>query len=274
MSSAKIKNIILIVLVFLNAFFLAIIGVDTIKERTAHRRTVENLTTIMRNSGITVREDALHRRDAPLTQKTSRDAYAEATVARAALGNCELLETSGTSSSYGNNQGTATFNVRGEFTVEYDEPYELFTSATGYSRAIKKLLRKMGIEAVETYASAVDDYIVATCLYRGTPIYNCEISFFFENGKLVRITGRRPSSIVESPGEAERDLSTATLGLLKFVLDEKISLTEIHSITAGYRFNVGAFGAGELTPTWSFETDVGAFSLDALSGIVEHAKGE
>ena len=271
MSTAKLKNIILLVLVFLNLFFLTLIAVDAVRETATRRRTIEQLTQIMQNSGVTVDGDIIPKIDAPRAQSTSRDAYAEATLARIALGDCEPVDSGGTSTTYiaDNGEGTAIFNIRSEFVIDYT--YGLDISGDLVS-AVKKQLRRMKIETEEprvAFAEGDLTIIVAEIRCRDMPTFNCTVSFEFENSLLMRISGRRPSAITEVSGGRERNLPTAMLGFLQYILDGGAEVTEITEITAGYSMNVGVFGAGELAPVWRFTTDDGVFLVNALTGQVE-----
>jgi hypothetical protein len=272
MSTAKIKNIVLVVLLFLNVFFLAVAARDSYDRSAARRHTIESLGVIMQNGGIELSEGVLHSLNAPTPQKTSRDAYAEATIARAALGDCAPTD-SGTPSQYVGDGGTATFNARDEFEIRYTNGYGSAAATEEMLTVAKKLLRRMKIDASELKAAesgGEKTVYSAVCEYRGIPTFNCVITFTFDGGgRLTGITGRRPSGVSEAAGGALRDLPTSMLGFLKFVLDGGAEVTKITAVTAGYRLNVGAFGTGELIPCWRFDTDAGAFYIDALTGAVE-----
>ncbi|MDR0905197.1 MAG: hypothetical protein LBN00_03315 [Oscillospiraceae bacterium] len=274
MSTAKIKNIVLVVLLFLNVFFLAVAARDIYENNAARRRTIENFGVIMQNGGIELSDGAMPELTAPKPQKTSRDPYAEATIARAALGDCEPTDSGGTPSQYIGERGTATFNARDEFEIKYTGDYAVAENEAEMLSVAKKLLRRMKIETAEPEISDNGGDITvfaAVCRYRKTPTFNCVITFTFDDGRLIGIAGRRPSGVSEAAGGAERDLPTSMLGFLQFVLDSGAEVTKITGITAGYRLNVGAFGTGELMPCWRLDTDAGAFYIDALTGAVEAA---
>lgn len=274
MSTAKLKNIILMVLVFLNIFFLALVVSDRVSERNTRRRTTENLTTILSVNGIELAAE-LPAFDAPNLQRTSRDAYAEATISRAVLGDCAPIDGGGSATIYAGERGTATFNLRGEFLVEFDDGFFLRGSDSDPIKAVQKLLGKMRVDTdlpiISDGAQQGSETITALCLYRTQPTYNCVITFEFERGLLVRISGRRPSGVTETTSVSGRGLPTVMLGFLSHVTDNALPVTQITSVSAGYSLNVGAFGSGELVPVWRLGTDAGEFIVDAMTGEISVA---
>jgi len=272
MSTSKLKNIVLMVLVVLNIFFLALVIRDGVTERTTRRRTIENLATILADNGIVLAAE-LPELAAPSLQRTSRDAYADATLSRAVLGDCEPIDAGGSATIYAGERGAATFNLRGEFLVEFFDGFALRGSETDTVKAVRSLLKKMRVDATQPTVTAGaeqqgDETITAVCLYRSLPTYNCVITFEFERGLLVRIIGRRPSGVTEAARTTERGLPTVMLGFLRHVMDTEIDVTKITDVSAGYSLNVGAFGTGELVPVWRIDTDAGEFIIDAMTGEI------
>ena len=272
MSTSKLKNIILMVLVVLNFFFLALVISDNITERSTRRRTIENLATILADNGIVLAAE-LPELAAPTLQRTSRDAYADATLSRAVLGDCEPIDAGGSATIYAGERGTATFNLRGEFLVEFYDGYALRGSDSDPAKAVRSLLGKMRVDATQPVITAGaqtagSETITAVCLYRNLPTYNCVITFEFERGLLTRITGRRPSGVTEAARTTERGLPTVMLGFLRHIIDAELRVTKITDVSVGYSLNVGAFGAGELVPVWRIETDDGDFLIDAMTGEI------
>ncbi|MDR0838819.1 MAG: hypothetical protein LBN99_04165 [Oscillospiraceae bacterium] len=268
MSTAKIKNLILAALVLINVFFLIDVLWEKIGEAAERRQITENLTAIMEKGGIELHSGAIGEIRGPAAQSTVRDPFGEATIARAVLGDCELVE-SGTRARYESGLGEATFNTRGEFVITARK--ELAASDGEPARYAKRLLRAMKLDASEPVATG-SNTATAVCEYRGTAVFNCVITFEFDGEGLVTVSGRRPSGVSEAPDVATRDLPTLLLGFLSLVRDGGADCTSISSVEAGYRLSVGAFGDGSLSPGWRVETDVGAFFLDAVTGAIETAE--
>ncbi|MDR1065004.1 MAG: hypothetical protein LBL25_01375, partial [Oscillospiraceae bacterium] len=267
MSTSKIKNIVIAVLVFINVFFLSAVLVSRVGEASGRRRVIDDLRTVLENAGVALEDGAIASLESLRPMSTERDAYGEAYLARAVLGDCSPSQDGGANSVYTGERGTAEFNARGEFRIELTEPY----AARGGARAeAKRLLREMGLDASDPALSVNGDTETASavCEYKGAPTFNCVVSFEFEGGLLLRVTGRRPSGVKEAPPGTLRELPTALLEFLAFVRGGGIDCSRILSVEAGYRLTVSAFGDGTLSPGWLVTTDAGGFFINSPTGEI------
>ncbi|MDR2420897.1 MAG: hypothetical protein LBD49_02165 [Oscillospiraceae bacterium] len=267
MSTSKLKNIVIAGLVFINVFFLAAISLSSIGESSERRGILSDLRTVFESSGIRLAGELPSSSESLRPLSAERDAFGEAAIARAALGECAPSGDGGARALYTGERGAAEFNARGEFKIEFAEPY---SPRGDVSSATKRLLRDMGIDAAAPALSESGGIVTATSvfLYKGAPAFNCAISFEFEDGRLLRVTGRRPSGIKDAPAASLRSLPTALLGFLTFARGGGTDCSEIASVTAGYRFAVSAFGEGALSPGWLLDTDAGGYFIDASTGEV------
>lgn len=269
MSTSKIKNIVIAVLIFINLFFLAVLTISSAGEAAEHHRILDDLRMVFTENGIGLPESLPGSLLSMKTLETERDAFGEASAARAVLGDCSPSGEGGANSVYTGARGTAEFNARGELKIELTEPY---TPRGGSAAAVaKRLLRDMGIDAAAPTIHENDEITtaVAVCEYKGVPMFNCSVSFEFNKaGALLRVTGRRPTGIKEAPQDRLRDLPTALLGFLTFTRAGGADCTELISVAAAYRLTVSAFGDGTLSPGWLITTDAGVYFIDALMGEI------
>jgi hypothetical protein len=174
----------------------------------------------------------------------------------------------GNISRYENGRGTASFNGRGEFVIE------LLTSAPAAAdpeTSAKRFLRAMGVETAEPAVTrdGATASASAVCTFEGAPVFNCQIRFDYENGSLVRVSGRRAYPARETTGDAISGVADALLDFLAYVKSEGIPCGAITGVDAGYQFNVDAAGTGELSPGWRVASDSGEYFVYSGSGAIE-----
>ena len=267
MSIARLKSLVIAVLVLINLFFATAIILNRVGGAAEQGRIIESLRTAMSASGITFSDDAIRDVTVLDAYTTSQDAFAEAVIARTILGDCEPVQ-SDSGQKYAGTRGTASFNTLGEFVIELTESYS--PSGSSAERISKKLLKNMGIDTTEPVATVFGNttVVVALCTWRGSQIFNCTVTFTFSGSELVRVEGRRPSDVSETQVSSYITFSTAVLSFLRYDKSQETSSAVITSIDPGYRMNVSAFGDGLLTPGWLIVTDTGVFFANAITGEI------
>jgi len=268
MSIARLKSLVIAVLLLINIFFATDIVWDRISDAAQQARTIGELRVVMESSGLALSVNAIGDVAVLDAYTTSQDAFAEAVIARAILGDCAPVQ-SESGQIYAGENGTATFNSSGRFIIEMTEA--VFSAEASPERAARKLLKSMGINTAEPVASVFGNttIVVALCSWRGSQIFNCTVSFTFVGGELVNITGRRPSGMSEAHSGDSISLPTALLSFLRFNKAQETEAGEITSIEPGYRMNVDAFGDGMLIPGWLIKTDAGDYFANASSGEIQ-----
>ena len=267
MSIQRLKNLVIAALLLINLFFLTDILLGRVSAATERSRTIESLQAVMSASGINFSDNAVNNVAVLDAYVTSQDAFAEAVIARTILGDCEPAQSDG-GQVYTGSRGTATFNSRGVFLIDLSESF--VPSGATAERAVKKLLKSMSIDTNEPAATIFGDttIVIAQCTWRGSPIFNCTVTFTFVGNELISVEGRRPSGVSEAPEISSISFSTAVLSFLRYERAQDIGSTVIVSIAPGYRMNVGAFGDGSLTPGWLIVTDTGPYFADASTGEI------
>jgi hypothetical protein len=264
MSGSKIKSLVIAALALINVFFLVIFIWDRAGTALVARRTLENIRQIMLENGVTLQSGAVHGNTSLKALRTGRDAADEEAIVRACLGDAQAEDQGGGILRYTGELGSASFNGRGEFVIEYAVP------AAGESLAgtARRLLRTLGIEATAPAAAETDgaQTVSAVCTYKKTMIFNCRVTFEIMEDARLRVTGRRPAGIREGGTGAIADVSTVLMGFLSSVRSGEVSCRVITDVRAGYHLNVGALGDGELAPGWRVTTDAGEYFVNSLTG--------
>ena len=267
MSIQRLKNLVIAALLLINLFFLTDILLDRVSDATERSHTIESLRDVMATSGIAFTDNAVSDVTVLDAFVTSQDAFAEAVIARAILGDCEPVQTD-SGQMYAGARGTASFNSRGVFVIDLTERFE--PSGVTIERAVKKLLKSMSIDTSEPAVTVFGDTttVIAQCTWRDSPIFNSTVTFTFSGNELVNVEGLRPSGVSDAPGGSHISFSTAMLSFLRHERAQETASTVIVSIDPGYRLNVGTFGDGSLTPGWLIVTDTGPYFVDASTGEI------
>jgi hypothetical protein len=269
LSGIKLKNLVIAVLLLLNLFLLGILLLGRAQSMTARKNALDDLQQIMRAGGVSINTEGVSGDMRLPAVITARDTDFEQSIALAALGETTYENQGGGIIRYENAIGSASFNGRGEFVIEFTATLKLGGSE---GAAARKMMKRMRISYI--YDGETDDGGVVTasahCAYRGTPIYNCRIDFEFSGGALKRITGRR--AWAGNVGADALDMPTALMSFYSAVRAGEIECREIRGARSGYRMTTGAFGEGELTPAWLITTESGAYYVDAQT--IERVTGE
>lgn len=267
MSAGKIKNLVIVALALINVFLIATYAWGEAGEITARREMIEDICAIMQNSGISLSPSAIGSAKRLYAGGAHRDESGEDALAEAVLGDCEKTG-GGNISRYESGRGTASFNGRGEFVIEL-HPSAL--AAADAEASARRLLRAMGVETAEPAVTRDGETqsVSAVCTFEGAPVFNCQIRFDYENGRLARVSGRRAYPARDTSGDAISGVSDALLDFLAHIKSEGIPCGAITGVDAGYQFNVDASGTGELSPGWRVASDRGEYFVYSGSGAIE-----
>lgn len=270
MEGAKIKNIVIVILLLLNVFLLFLMGgrrmEDIQSQETARLRAIQ----IIQDSGVTL-DEAIVPREMTLTARQAvRDLEREISLATALLGGPVTAQARGGEVyRYYNEAGFVQLHSSGEFTAEFEAGYAPAEQGTAAEHAlgILALLGFDGDVVEDTVAQGTGTVAVRQKLEQ-TPVLSCQASVNYDDGRLVSITGgRRIFDQVENvEGAPPLTVATALMRLYNGLKDMGDAYNEIEAITPAYTMSVSLSGPAQLTPVWYVSTDIGAYQLDTQTG--------
>ena len=268
MSISRVKNIAIAVLILINAFFLAIIIIDTYADARDERQTLENVCEVLRANGIAISPDSITPAGTLRTMRTARGEEFEASIANALLGEVDLTDR-GLIYLYENEEkGSAEFSSAGNFEISLN--VGVITNTEGSLRKAQELLKEMKLETTgaTVYAESKTEIVTVYGAYRDARIFNCVIYFTFEEGSLRTVTGRFVTGIEPTQNSAELSyVSTALLEFLAAVKRGDAECDEIQSVEAGYIHSVaGPFGEGQIEPVWLITTPTAQYTINSTTG--------
>ena len=120
MEWSKLKNIILLLLVSVNAFLLILVGVQESRAARYEEDTRQAAVRVLEQSGITFGPERVPQEAglSPLT--VTRDRESEAIVAQTLLGDVSREGENDVRHRYSSVQGTAEFSMNGTFSVRFN----------------------------------------------------------------------------------------------------------------------------------------------------------
>ena len=267
MDTAKVKNIIILVLLLVNLCLLALVAYDRIEAAGIRQRAEENVKAAFENSGISLTADVPWGGTVD-TFSLYRDKEKEHSMVRRVIGRCTVQDLGGNILFYKGTRGEARFRGTGEFQImPTDGGIETGTDPIATATDV---LRSMGFKVDASGASMVQEgqaiTVVLSCCFRGETVYNCNVKFLFSTENLLLIDGRRPLERGDV-GETETlDAATVLMRFLAEVRQAGLVCTEVHSVELGYQMDASAAGEGTMTPFWRIETDLGQNYINGVTG--------
>lgn len=276
MEWSKIKNIVILILLFVNAALLALVILRENRQSQFEAETWSGAVAALERGGI-----AFAVEDPPRTMTLSplsvtRDREGELSAAESLLGSLsEEPDSNPVRTSYTGPGGRAEFTMGGEFHIE---PTGLLLDGKGWEEASLQYLAQLGISVLlldeweQALESGVRQHTLTFCqLWEGAPLFSCRIEAVWEGDALTVLQGNRIAG-TSAPGEGDIPLSAAAI-LVRFLAGlnrEGDMCSRIEGMSAGYLAS-GAAGAIQLDPVWALETDNGTYYVDAASGALRRA---
>lgn len=270
----KLKNIILIILLLVNLFLLAILGTQERNSARYQEQALADAVAVLERNGIQLDAEQLPKELGLTAMTVEREQASEGELAAALLGECRVTYLGSGRYSYENASGTAEFRSGGNFSFSFTAPVQT-TGAAGEEHHAKAVLEKIGFSPALASRREENGQVILTWYqtWKGLSVFSCQATLVYENGCLQSIVGRRLMGTPQSdPGEGESiTLPTALLRILNGVTDLGDICSRITAMTPGYVLNT-ASEESRLIPVWYVNTDVGTYSLNALTGVLERAQ--
>lgn len=261
---------VIVALLLINVFFIAVIIVDSVADAQSERQAIENVCSIMRNSGIQINPEDIKTSGALRTMLAVRGDDAEEAIAYALLGPTEMTDQGVIYLYESAERGKAVFFSAGDFEISLNK--SVVTSGNGALRTVKRLLRDMKLETAEPVISGDigNETVSVACVYRGARIFNCAIEFIFRGENLETIKGRYVTGLeIMEDGHEISSAGTALLEFLAWVKKEDVVCLRIDNIEAGYQYYViGSSGESVITPAWLITADSGRYIIDDATGEI------
>ncbi len=264
MQSARLKNIIILILALLNLFLLGSLLNRQAARLDSRRQTVTQLTALFDANNIALSEDAVTFDAPPGSISLNRDVEQERQMASFLLGKgMSHSSQSGVIYSYESSAGAAVFSSGGAFDAAI-----LLQEDTNVERLCRKFCSQFQYEDMTIQE---EDPFSATAVrsFDGYPVSNCTISFSVQ-GSVLTVSGMFLPS-VSSGASSDSDLLSAVSALTAFLnthLESGAVVSQITSVTACYQAQSTSASSTTLIPTWLIDTDFGIYYVNCETGAV------
>ena len=258
----KIKNIILLLLVIVNLFLLALVGVRAWRTRENNRAAREQMLQVLENNGISYLPSELPDTLGLPPRRLTPEPVAEAQV-KLLVGEVASVEVQGSRTVWEGERGTVTLFTDRELEVQ-------FRPGTQPAADIPQLLESLGLSLREARDQSGQEAAVWVQLLDGVPIPGETVRLESRDGWAQTLTFRAlagTSEAVTSAGEPITAL-TAILRLLDALNRQGYVCSQITGLYAGY--SLSGSGTLTLTPAWFVEIDAAPWRLmvDGYTGAV------
>ena len=269
MKTSRIKTIVIVILLLVNAFLLVLLLGRRNQQRVAYGHSVEQLSLLLANNGIAFDTSLLPGKVSFPAAELAHDADAEAAFARALLGDdAAARSTGGGSSVYESNCGSLQFRANG--TIE--GTLNLFVSNP--IALCEDIFRSCDYEMDDTayaHALAVSDSgsgtISALRSVDGLSVFAAPLSLTFENNTLISVSGSFLSNVSALKLAHGMDSISALVRFLDYRNSNGLVCTKITSLTYGYLLQSSAANA-KLVPAWHIATDVSEYYVNSATGEI------
>lgn len=253
---SKIKNIMIVLLVIVNGFLLAQVGLRSWKSRRSEQESRERMVAILARNGVDYLPQEV---PGDLTLEGCRLTLTPFGEAEAALlvGDIAHQETRGTQTLYTGAQGTVSCSTLGEVTVSFSGGGELSEAE------LLDRLSQVGVDLQRPRGEGTG----YTQLYGGAPVSN-ETALLTLSPGACQATFRYLAGEAESLSAAETVTASTALARLLNELSRGggYVCSQITAMYPGYLAE--GTGVVTLTPAWLIETDTWRFGVDGYTGAV------
>ncbi len=275
MQWTRVKNILILLMLVVNALLLAVFLLRQAGENSVRKNSAEDLVTVLKEQGVTILPDSIPDDTRPLfTMEAARDEAFERAVALHLLKDATAEDQGGNIISYTGQNGTAVFRGGGNLELSLTQPFS--TDAAGDAQqAAQQLLGRMGFNLSGAQVTCVQTEAGHTLEIRqsfdGLPAFNCRLTVLLnEENAMTSLSGRWTAG---APAQADTQASkTAAYALLKFVDTMRRAGTPVSSISvmeAGYVATNAAPGLIRLLPVWHIVASGADHYINALTGALE-----
>ena len=269
MESSRLKNIIILILLLVNAFLLASLASRKMSQANTQRHTAEQLTELFASAGVTLDPDIISTSSVPPTLSLTRSSDEDREVAAFFLGDALIQsDDAGDSQAYDSSFGTGSgiFRANGSFDL-----------------VISGSLQKDSEELCDDFCRRFDYEITSTSLesgtgtitlmqeYNGYPVSDCTVTLYFEQNTLQTVSGSHlPKAHTEVEGGEPLSASAALTRFLEARRESGAVFSSVTDMYPCYDLQSTASAPMTLVPAWCIVTDTVNYYVNCSTGTVTH----
>lgn len=263
MDRFRLKNIIILILVLVNAFLLGSLAQRRGAEQDAFRRTAEQLVALFQEDGMTLDPRAISQDRPPDGVTLSRDTAQEERAAGFLLGkSLTASDQGGGIYHYAGAAGEAFFRSGGGF----EASGRLSEDPEDFCRDFCRMF------ACELPAPGLDEtgggVFSAACLYNGLPVFNASVTFTVTENVVTGVTGTLlPKTGSPASGEEPLSAAGALVAFQRMRRESVVVASAVTDVRLCYELQSGG-AALSLAPVWRIVTDTEDYYVNCYTGSV------
>ena len=268
MNTARLKNIVILILLLANAFLLVLLFSRRAEENAAHERSVAQLTALLSADGIAFDSALLDGLpDTVLNVQPARDLAAEQALAEGIIGSVTSIDSGGGIyryySSDGLNSGSCLIRSGGALEAAVsravDDPAEFCAD----------LCVPLGYRTFDVLSDGARTVVTASRFVGELEVCNASLIFTFSGSTLTTVTGTfLPPIDTSESGETAFDAVTALVRFLDYRNASGAVCTGITRLSAAYLMQSTTSAPLQLVPVLRVDTDVYSYYVNIISGEV------
>ena len=246
MNTARLKNIVILILLLANAFLLVLLFSRRAEENAAHERSVAQLTALLNADGIAFDSALLDGLpDTVLSVQPARDLAAEQALAEGIIGSVTSIDSGGA--------------LEAAVSRAVDDPAEFCAD----------LCVPLGYRTFDVLSDGARTVITASRFVGELEVCNASLIFTFSGSTLTTVTGTfLPPIDTSESGETALDAVTALVRFLDYRNASGAVCTGITWLSAGYLVQSTTSAPLQLVPVLRVDTDVYSYYVNIVSGEV------
>ena len=267
METYRLKNIILVILLLLNAFLLLVASRGYTQHRSA-QNLIDQTVLLLQNSDVSIDPELLQGQDTAFTFSYERNMEEELTTAL--LGALvDQQDAGGGTQQYTFTGGSAVFRSNGAFQLTIASPALQVEKPEVFVK--KYCPAQYALTAVETEGSRT--VITATPYVDDLPVYSAAMEFVLQDGLLCSASG----FFIPASGGVVGDAQTiskcsSVIYLIDYCNEAGRICNTISEISSGYVLQSTASVPLLLSPVYCIDTNTYRYYVDAVTGHVSVAK--
>lgn len=262
MKSSRLKNIVIVILLLVNAFLLFLLLSRRAEQRAAYDRSVDQLVTLYETSGVSLDPAILALNGTLLSAALDRDAAQEAAFAEALLGSADMSDSGGGVCLYSGEYGLCSIRANGAVEASLSRPVD---DPEAFSH---NLFEAFGYECTHTQLSDGGGSISGVRSASAHPVFNASLTLSFSGGNLTAVSGIFLSALTEGRRTDGIDAVTALVRFLDYRSTSGIVCTQVLAVDGGYLLQSSATVPLRLLPVWRITTDVNIFYVNCKTGEI------
>lgn len=267
----RLKSIIILILLLLNAFLLVLVGMRYTEAAQYNRAALEQTLEALEIRGIQADPDSLSPAESLSPLTIERDLEAEQKLAAVLLGDgVETDNQGGGLYLYRSALGELSLRAGGELSAQLARDERWRTDSPESHAA--GLLKAMELDARQTDVTGqgTETIVRFRQLLNQAPVFSCEVEFVYEDGLLRTVQGTLlPAGQTVQEAGSILTLPTALMRFLDGITATGDVCSSIQSMEAGYRISSQPLSGGvRLTAVWLISSNTADYYLDGSTGAL------